>query len=247
NEYDACAPSGCLRLRGILLARSPRILRLQTVFRILTSAHSCRIRDESRWCASTYAGQPIAPVTTATFARSPYFSRIGNATVYVLRQPSSKVIVSTPCGSTSTVAVSASAPCRATTRATPFACAVTRPAASTDTIAGSVDDHSSGTEWSSFPNASVTRVSTAAVSRYPVSRSDGSRIVSAAGGPASAVAVSTSSTTPPTTTRCTCSPAIVPNVQSVAASPCASVSKNDGEVVPCPGFGKNSTRTPSTG
>src|SRR5690606_16587854 len=44
NEYDACAPSGCLRMRGILLARSPRILRLQTVFRILTSAHSCRIR-----------------------------------------------------------------------------------------------------------------------------------------------------------------------------------------------------------
>src|SRR5690606_26311885 len=45
NEYDACAPSGCLRMRGILLGRSPRILRLQTVFRILTSAHSCRIRD----------------------------------------------------------------------------------------------------------------------------------------------------------------------------------------------------------
>src|SRR5690606_3728140 len=44
KEYDACAPSGCLRMRGILLARSPRILRLQTVFRILTSAHSCRIR-----------------------------------------------------------------------------------------------------------------------------------------------------------------------------------------------------------
>src|SRR5690606_26841872 len=44
NEYDACAPSGCLRVRGILLGRSPRILRLQTVFRILTSAHSCRIR-----------------------------------------------------------------------------------------------------------------------------------------------------------------------------------------------------------
>src|SRR5690606_36434546 len=48
NEYDACAPSGCLRVRGILLGRSPRILRLQTVFRILTSAHSCRIRDEMR-------------------------------------------------------------------------------------------------------------------------------------------------------------------------------------------------------
>src|SRR5690606_35173118 len=46
NEYDACAPSGCLRVRGILLGRSPRILRLQTVFRILTSAHSCRIRGE---------------------------------------------------------------------------------------------------------------------------------------------------------------------------------------------------------
>jgi len=33
-------------VRGILLGRSPRILRLQTVFRILTSAHSCRIRVE---------------------------------------------------------------------------------------------------------------------------------------------------------------------------------------------------------
>src|SRR5690606_29795564 len=44
NEYDACAPSGCLRVRGILLGRSPRILRLQTVFRIFGSAHSCRIR-----------------------------------------------------------------------------------------------------------------------------------------------------------------------------------------------------------
>src|SRR5690606_40633099 len=48
NEYDACAPSGCLRVRGILLGRSPRILRLQTVFRIFGSAHSCRIRVE-RW------------------------------------------------------------------------------------------------------------------------------------------------------------------------------------------------------
>src|SRR5690606_36938322 len=44
KEYDACAPSGCVRVRGILLGGSPRILRLQTVFRILSSAHSCRIR-----------------------------------------------------------------------------------------------------------------------------------------------------------------------------------------------------------
>src|SRR5690606_12872355 len=44
KEYDACAPSGCLRVQGILLGGSPRILRLQTVFRILNSARSCRIR-----------------------------------------------------------------------------------------------------------------------------------------------------------------------------------------------------------
>src|SRR5690606_26142983 len=56
NEYDACAPSGCLRMRGILLARSPRILRLQTVFRILTSAHSCRIRDDNTPPQSTQSG-----------------------------------------------------------------------------------------------------------------------------------------------------------------------------------------------
>src|SRR5690606_23664732 len=55
NEYDACAPSGCLRVRGILLGRSPRILRLQTVFRILTSAHSCRIRDGIRQAGQAHA------------------------------------------------------------------------------------------------------------------------------------------------------------------------------------------------
>src|SRR5690606_37375483 len=52
NEYDACAPSGCLRVRGILLGRSPRILRLQTVFRIFGSAHSCRIRAHT-WIGNT--------------------------------------------------------------------------------------------------------------------------------------------------------------------------------------------------
>src|SRR5690606_23583994 len=63
NEYDACAPSGCLRMRGILLGRSPRILRLQTVFRIFGSAHSCRIRGDSVARPSpapgpTFLGQP---------------------------------------------------------------------------------------------------------------------------------------------------------------------------------------------
>src|SRR5690606_18901253 len=59
NEYDAYAPSGCLRVRGILLGRSPRILRLQTVFRILTSAHSCRIRGERRIHADVNAARII--------------------------------------------------------------------------------------------------------------------------------------------------------------------------------------------
>src|SRR5690606_38834020 len=47
TNMRACAPSGCLRVRGILLGGSPRILRLQTVFRILNSARSCRIRGET--------------------------------------------------------------------------------------------------------------------------------------------------------------------------------------------------------
>src|SRR5690606_8343422 len=56
KEYDACAPSGCLRVQGILLGGSPRILRLQTVFRILNSARSCRIRVESRRVAPEPSG-----------------------------------------------------------------------------------------------------------------------------------------------------------------------------------------------
>src|SRR5690606_11207607 len=52
KEYDACAPSGCLRVQGILLGGSPRTLRLQTVFRILNSARSCRIRVQ---CTGVYA------------------------------------------------------------------------------------------------------------------------------------------------------------------------------------------------
>src|SRR5690606_7886426 len=67
NEYDACAPSGCLRVRGILPARSPHILRLQTVFRILTSAHSCRIRVESAAgpCSNRATPPPPAPGDSA--------------------------------------------------------------------------------------------------------------------------------------------------------------------------------------
>src|SRR5690606_35813736 len=61
KEYDACAPSGCLRVQGILLGGSPRILRLQTVFRILNSARSCRIRVEPYQRSGRSGSGPFLP------------------------------------------------------------------------------------------------------------------------------------------------------------------------------------------
>src|SRR5690606_23658213 len=61
RNMRACAPSGCLRVRGILLGRSPHILRLQAVFRILNSAHSCRIRVDCCTAGRTVSATRLPP------------------------------------------------------------------------------------------------------------------------------------------------------------------------------------------
>src|SRR5690606_26485494 len=87
NEYDACAPSGCLRVRGILLARSPRILRLQTVFRIFGSAHSCRIRVQSMNYATELPGAPDGEYVVLEYETTFERKKKGAERVVMMKEP----------------------------------------------------------------------------------------------------------------------------------------------------------------